>query len=222
MIRALVFDFDGLILDTETPLVEAWAQIHERAGVAFARAHALGHVGHVDVARDPWSAFDAKTDRSALDREHRQLAREILHRQPLLPGVKDYLEEARRRGLRLAIASNSSHPWINRHLDRFGLTGAFDLIRCREDVPRGKPEPDLYLSVLAEFGLNGAEAIAFEDSNPGSLAAKRAGLWCVAVPNPSTQHHDFAHADLQVGSLAQLELGSLLERWSSGQPRVDA
>lgn len=216
MIRALVFDFDGLILDTETPLIEAWVRVHERAGVPYLRDHAIGHVGHVDIERDPWAAFAREIDRAALDREHRTLAREILARQPLLPGVRELIEAARQRGLRLAIASNSSHVWINRHLARFGLTDAFELVRCREDVPRGKPEPDLYQAVLTAFGIAGHEAIAFEDSSPGSLAAKRAGLWCVVVPNPSTEHHDFSHADARVRSLADIPLDTWLDRFCDG------
>ena len=85
---------------------------------------------------------------------------------------------------------------------------------CREDAPSPKPEPDLYKLVLAHFGLRGHEVIAFEDSHAGALAAKRAGLWVVAVPNSSTAHHDFAHADLRVTSLAEVKLEALVGRFA--------
>ena len=213
MIRALVFDFDGLILDTETPAIETWEVMHAEAGLTFTREAARDIVGHVDLPFDPWTAFDAAVDRAELQRAYRRRVRERLEKQVVLGGVLDYLKEARARGLRTAIASNSPHSWIDSHLGRLGLISFFDVIKCRDDVERGKPEPDVYLAVLKDFGINGDEAIAFEDSAPGSLAAKRAGLWCVAVPNASTNHHSFAHVDLTVTSLAEQRLEDLLKRF---------
>jgi len=213
MIRALVFDFDGLILDTETPAIDVWELMHVEAGLTFTRDAARDIVGHVDIPFDPWTAFDAAVDRAELQRAYRQRVRERLERQVVLGGVLDYLNEARTRNLRTAIASNSPHSWIDRHIDRLGLTSFFDVIKCRDDVDRGKPEPDVYQAVLTAFGLQGSEAIAFEDSAPGSVAAKRAGLWCVAVPNPSTRHHEFPHVDLTVESLANQPLTELLTKF---------
>lgn len=215
MIRALVFDFDGLILDTETPVLQAWEAIHAEAGVQYSPEHAAKIVGHVDVAFDPWVAFDPSVDRSVLDRDYKKRAREILLEQKVLPGVETLLREAQRSGLSIAIASNSHHAWVDTHLARLGLNSFFSVVKCRDDVARGKPEPDLYEAVLRAFEITGREAIAFEDSEPGSLAAKRAGLWCVAVPNPSTQQHRFDHVDLQLNSLANITLGELLERWGN-------
>jgi beta-phosphoglucomutase-like phosphatase (HAD superfamily) len=104
---------------------------------------------------------------------------------------------------------------VEGHLGRLGLLDLFDFIACREDVASPKPEPDLYRLVLNEFGLRPHEAIAFEDSHTGTLAAKRAGLWVVAVPNPSTSHHDFGHVDLRVGSLADCRLPELQARFGA-------
>ena len=213
MIRALVFDFDGLILDTETPIIDAWVSIHNEAGIPHVREDAARVVGHVDMDYDPWEAFDRDVDRDALEKEHKRRSRSMLERQQILPGVKEYLEKGKALGLQLAIASNSPHVWVDTHLKRLGLFDLFNVIRCRDDVARGKPEPELYQSVLTAFGISGSEAIAFEDSSAGSLAAKRAGLWCVAVPNPSTFAHAFDHVDLQVTSLAEVRLEDLLRRW---------
>lgn len=214
MIRALIFDFDGLILDTETPVLTAWEAMHREAGLVYPQADATKLVGHVDIPFDPWTAFDPQVDRTGLEREHRRRAREILAAQQVRPGVLQYLEEAKRLRLRAAVASNSTHPWIDHHLERLGLAGYFELTRCREDVARGKPEPDVYQAVLDAFGISGPEAIAFEDSEAGSHAAKRAQVWCVAVPNPSTHRHRFEHVDLQITSMADQPLGALLERWA--------
>jgi len=213
MIRALVFDFDGLILDTETPILQAWEALHLEAGVPYSPEHAAKIVGHVDVAFDPWVAFEPSVDRAALDREYRKRSREILLGQKILPGVETFLRDAQRRGLHIAVASNSHHDWVDTHLARLGLARFFEVVKCRDDVARGKPEPDLYQAVLHDFGLAGAEAIAFEDSEAGSLAAKRAGLWCVAVPNPSTLQHAFGHVDLRLNSLAETSVEALIARW---------
>jgi beta-phosphoglucomutase-like phosphatase (HAD superfamily) len=104
---------------------------------------------------------------------------------------------------------------VDGHLTRLGLLDLFDLIRCRDDVQRTKPEPDLYLATLAHFGCAPTGAIAFEDSAPGTVAARTAGLWTVAVPNPSTHRHDFSAAHLVVQSLAAQPLDALLDRFTN-------
>jgi HAD superfamily hydrolase (TIGR01509 family) len=218
MIRALIFDFDGLIIDTETPLIDAWAALHERAGFAYSRADAHQLVGHVGVDFNPWSAFGPAADRPALDEQHRRLTRELTASQPILPGVLACLKEARERGLKLGVASNSSHRHVDVHLARLGLRPLFDLTCCRDDNLPVKPAPDLYLAATSRLGVAAGEAIAFEDSTAGTLAARRAGLWVVAVPNPSTHEHDFSAAHLVVRSLAEAPLATLLERFSPAGP----
>jgi len=218
MIRALVFDFDGLIIDTETPLIDAWAELHRRAGHAYSRNDAHRLVGHVGVAFDPWSAFGSGADRTALGAAHKQLTRELVARQPVLPGVLDCLQAARARGLRLGVASNSSHRHVDGHLARLGLANWFDCTCCREDIVAGKPAPDLYLAILRRFAVGPAEAVAFEDSSAGATAAHRAGLWVVAVPNPSTRGHDFSPAHLVLPSLATMPLDRLLARFEAAAP----
>lgn len=213
MIRSLIFDFDGLILDTETPLIDAYAAVHAAHGVAFDRAAFLRSVGHADYAFDPWHGFSPHADRAALELEQRATKGDLLLRQPILPGVVALLDSARARGLRIGLASNSDHAWVDGHLQRLGLFERFEFIACRGDTPSPKPEPDLYKLVLHRFGLRGHEAVAFEDSHTGALAAKRANLWVVAVPNESTAHHDFSHVDLRVASLAEVELESLIARF---------
>ena len=215
MIRALVFDFDGLILDTETALIDACAIIHERHGRPFSRQLACEAVGRAELHFDPWAAFGPDTDRAALDAEWRQVNREIIVRQSVLPGVLDYLLQARHLGLRLGLASNSDHEHVDRHLDRLGLDHSFEYVRCIEDVSAGKPAPDLYRAVMEKFGLPGRAAIAFEDSAHGVQAAKGAGLWCVAVPGPSSRQHDLSTADLLLPSLADCPLAELLERFGA-------
>lgn len=213
MIRALIFDFDGLIVDTETPLIDSYADVHATHGVPFDRALFLRSVGHADYAFDPWHGFSPHADRAALELDRRARKDTRLQRQPVLPGIVPLLDAAQASGVRIGLASNSGHTWVESHLTRIGLLERFEFLACREDAPSPKPEPDLYRLVLNRFGLRGHEAIAFEDSHTGSLAAKRANVWVVAAPNSSTAHHDFAHADLQVTSLAEITFASLRTRF---------
>jgi HAD superfamily hydrolase (TIGR01509 family) len=136
----------------------------------------------------------------------------IIHAQEILPGVREYIAEARELGLKLAVASSSSRRWVLGHLERLGIQEPWDAVLCQEDVARTKPDPALYLAAVAALGVEPAEAIAFEDSFNGVLAAEAAGLWCVAVPGALTREMDFSRADVVVGSLSELSLTELLER----------
>lgn len=214
MIRALVFDFDGLIVDTETPLIDAYAAVHAAHGVAFDRALFIHNVGHADYSFDPWHGFSPHADRVALEIERRACKDDLITRQPVLPGVIELLDAGRNAGLRIGLASNSHHAWVEPQLVRVGLLDRFEFLACREDATLPKPAPDLYKLVLDRFELRGDEAISFEDSHTGSLAAKRANLWCVTAPNSSTAHHDFSHVDLRVTSLAKVSLPALIAKFT--------
>jgi HAD superfamily hydrolase (TIGR01509 family) len=215
-LRALVFDFDGLILDTESSLIGAYADVHAAHGVPFDRALFLRNVGHADYSFDPWHAFEKRADRVALEAERRSqnLARDV--DLPVLPGVAALLDGARDAGLRLGLASNSRHPHVEGHLRRLGLRDHFSLIACREDAAAPKPEPDLYRLVLNHLEVAGKDAVAFEDSNTGARAARRAGLWVVAVPNASSAHHDFTPAHVCLKSLAETNIADLAQRCAAG------
>jgi len=215
MIRALIFDFDGLILDTETPLIDAYGDVHRAHGVPFDRPTFVRSVGHADYAFDPWKAFGPGADRARLEAERQEFKVARVRVQEILPGFRDLVAEAKRSGLRIGLASNSGREHVEGHLTALGITDLFDFVACRGDAPSPKPEPDLYRLVLNRFGLRGHEAIAFEDSHTGTLAAKRAGIWVVAVPNASTHHHDFGHVDLQVPSLADCRLPELMARFGA-------
>ena len=215
MIRALVFDFDGLILETEMPALESWAEIY--------REH-----GH-EVPMDEWNAllgsargFDPGAHLAALVGEGFDLAAararrmsrrdELIAALDVMAGVREYIDEARRLGLRLGVASSSTRAWVIGHLERLGIHAQWDVVRCREDVPRTKPAPDLYLATLDALSVTGHEALAFEDSPNGIASAKAAGMWCVAVPNALTRDLDLTAADVRLASLAHEPLEALLGR----------
>jgi HAD superfamily hydrolase (TIGR01509 family) len=217
-IRALILDFDGLILETEGACYAAWCAQFAAHGQEYPLEDYLRIVGAHYSVLDPRRLLEQRCGRTfdweQLDRERLAHERKLGESLVPQPGVVALLEGARARGLRLGVASSSSHNWVDGHLERQNLRSFFNTTVCRGDAPRVKPDPDLYLEALRRLEVQGAEAIAFEDSHNGSLAAKRAGLWCVAVPSPITASQDFAHADLRLDTLAGLDLDALLARFS--------
>ena len=153
-----------------------------------------------------------KIDQRALKALERLYYQEATAMQQLLPGVADYLAVAGQVGLKTAVASSSSRKWVMEHLDRFGIGGKFHAIVCREDVKRTKPDPELYRTALQRLEVQPVEAIALEDSSNGIHAAKAAGLYCVAVPNPLTADLDLTEADLSLLSLEAMSLRDLLKQ----------
>jgi beta-phosphoglucomutase-like phosphatase (HAD superfamily) len=114
-------------------------------------------------------------------------------------------------GLKVGLASSSSCSWVNGHLERLGLRNYFDILRASDDVQCTKPDPDLYLAALGALGVRVDQAFAIEDSPNGALAAKRAGLFCVAVPNELTRRLSLDHADLRLESLTDMPFERLVQ-----------
>ena len=218
MIQALILDFDGLILDTETPEVQIWQDLYARYKQEFPLDEWVRSVVGATVANlDPVAQLERLTglplDAQTLNEQaHRtRLAWQV--DLPPLPGVTDYLDSARLLGLRLAIASSSPHAWVDGHLRRLKFYDLFDAIICREDAPRLKLEPDLFLAALSALHVGGDQAITFEDSPNGVIAAKAAGMRVVGVPNPITARLGPLPADLTLTSLSDLTLTDLLSRF---------
>lgn len=220
VIRALVFDFDGLILETEEPDYLAWQELYREHGADLPLEVWCQCIGRSLDWFDPIARLEEEVgrplDREALRERHRRRHRALIEAGPLLPGVESYLADARRLGLPVAIASSSRLAWVSGHLERLGLADGWACIMCWSEGKRAKPEPDLYLSALAELQVGPHEAIAFEDSPNGIRAAKRAGMWCVAVPNPLTRMLDLSEADLCLDSLEQMPLAEVIAHLSSG------
>jgi HAD superfamily hydrolase (TIGR01509 family) len=215
VIGAIVFDFDGLILDTESPVFHAWRETYELHGVELERARWQAIIG-THEALDPLAELEALVgqpfDRQAVDDQRRARRNELLALEAVRPGIAEYLADAHRMGIAVGIASSSPRSWILEHLERLGMADAFACIRCYDDVNAAKPSPASYLAVCEELGVAPSDAIAIEDSPNGVKAAKTAGMWCLAVPNPMTIGLDFSEADLVVDSLADLPLPDLLAR----------
>jgi HAD superfamily hydrolase (TIGR01509 family) len=216
MVKALVFDFDGLILDTEVPDFASWQELFDSHGATLEFETWAECIGTTDFSFDAYTHLEAQlgraVDRAEVHARRRGRYLEMIAAESALPGVTDYLEDAKRLGLRLAVASSSDRAWVEGHLARLGLLAHFDATRCSDDVRRTKPDPELYLAAAAALGVPPEAAIAFEDSPNGVRAAKAAGMYCVAIPNALTRRLPLEHADLILPSLAELPLKALLTR----------
>jgi beta-phosphoglucomutase-like phosphatase (HAD superfamily) len=221
-LRALLFDFDGLIVDTESPSFESWNEIYREHG------QELDLQQWADVISNRESGFDALTnlqtllggarlDPVALNARRNARKNELTDGTQLLPGIREYIVGAQQLGLLLGIASGSSRPWVLRHLDRLEIGDMWQCIRSRDDVERSKPHPETYLSLLDCLGIGASEAIALEDSPNGVASAQAAGIYCVAIPNRLTRSLDLSRADVVVESLPDFPLTDLL-RAASRRP----
>jgi HAD superfamily hydrolase (TIGR01509 family) len=218
-ITALIFDFDGLIIDSETADYLSWKETYADFGVELPRAAWDTGIGGVDLF-NPYTFLEQQLgrplDREAVKAVRRQRDDIIMAQMPVMDGVVDYLAEAQQRGLRVAIASSSAHSWVDPLLARLGLTERFEAVLCRDDVGNvGKPDPAVYQAALAALDVQSDTAVALEDSPVGATAALAAGLTTVLVPNPMTRDLSFPPAHYRLNSLADMPLSKLLAKLKS-------
>ena len=208
-IAALIFDFDGLIVDSETPGDQAWSEVYANHGCAlpFDKYSAcIGTIGGFDLHAYLEEQSGRPLVRAELEQACNARWLQLMHAQPLLPGIAACVSAAKQRGLKLAIASSSTQKWVTRNLRKFGLLDQFDAICTSDYVSAVKPDPALYLLALEKLGVHADAAIAFEDSPNGILAAKRAGIFCIAIPNPLTKDLPLELADRRLRSLEEFNL----------------
>jgi HAD superfamily hydrolase (TIGR01509 family) len=207
-------DFDGTILDTEQPVYQSWSELWEEHGVALARVRWQAVIG-TDGVFDPWAELQREVG-GPLDPvlEVRRRARRDELQAAYAPraGVLEWLSEADRLGVAVAVASSSPAPWVQGHLDRLNLADRFALLVCRTEVIPPKPDPTSYREACYRLGANPAWSVAVEDSIHGVAAAVTAGLFTVAVPHGLTVDLDLSAADVLVASLDELTLTETLGR----------
>jgi HAD superfamily hydrolase (TIGR01509 family) len=224
-IRAFLFDFDGLILDTETSSRAGWRWLYEQHGHQLPDDLWITVVG----THSNWDIMGhlEKLVGDELDREQwneRRYAHELslLEAEELRPGILEYLEFAHEHGVKRAIVSSASRRWIDMHLERLEQAVGWDAILTADrDGSRAKPNPTMYLEALDVLGVSADEAVVFEDSPNGVAAGKAAGIFVVGVPNEVTRDVGLHEADLVVDSLADLRPAELMERADrSGRQRA--
>jgi HAD superfamily hydrolase (TIGR01509 family) len=217
-VRAFLFDFDGLILDTELASRAGWELLYRQHGhelPADLWATLVGTHGDWDPMAHLEELVGEPLERETLNERRHAHEIALIEAEELRPGIEEYLAAARRRGLKRAIVSSSSRRWVDTHLERLEQAVGWDAICTAEgDAERAKPSPALYLEALELLDVAASEAVAFEDSPNGVRAAREAGVFCVAVPNEVTRDLGLeeAGADLVLDSLADLPPDQLFSR----------
>jgi HAD superfamily hydrolase (TIGR01509 family) len=214
-VRALLFDFDGTMLETESSSYGSWRELlaeHDYELTHDDWAAAVGTIDGVDPVELLEDHLGAPVDRDALESRQAALHRELLTDEVLRPGIQRIVDDARALGLHTAIVTSASQRWVREHLRRLELDGDWEhIVAADGDPDRAKPAPLLYEEALALLGLQPGEAVAIEDSPNGVQAAKAAGLATIAFPNPITERMDLGGADAVVTDLEGLGLDGLLE-----------
>ena len=216
-VQAIIFDFDGLLMDTESTSFLSWQYEWSQWGVTLEVADFFANHGG-DVSEDRYARLAAAVGprfNRALSHQRRVAYREELHEHlDLADGLRGWLDEAANLGLRLAVASSSPLEWLTTHLGRAGVLGTFEVLAGGDEVGRHKPAPDVYQLALGRLSLGGAAAVAVEDTAHGVAAAHAAGMRCIAIPNPFVEVERVRHAELVLSSAGHLRLADALSRLS--------
>ena len=216
MIKAVIFDFDGLIIDTETIWYEAYkdALLQHEVNLTIEQFSLV--IGTDDTVLNKYIMDNIK-EPSTIS-EIKELASNLFHEkigQPILrDGVEDYLIAAKEAGLKIGLASSSKREWVERYLTQLHILPYFEVIKTRDDVTTVKPDPELYVQAINALGVKPEEAVAFEDSLNGLKAALAAGLKCVIFPNPVTTNLAFENHSLRLSSMAERPLAYILKELS--------
>ena len=207
-IAAVLFDFDGVLVDTEWAIYDAWhrtfisnghplpLEIYTQCiGSDFATWSPKTHLEELTGSAFDWHDLDR--------RRQEEIVRDLADEGPM-PGAVALLGKLKERGIRTAVVSSSSHHWVDGWLERLDLTGWFGTVVCRGDAERIKPAPDLYLEAVRRLGLAAEECLVIEDSLNGIKAANAAGIPVWAVPNRVTACLDFSLATRVCASLDEI------------------
>lgn len=212
-LQSLIFDFDGLIVDTEKPGFDSWNEIYADFGQSLTLDDwrgATGYVGGFDPGVHLETLIGRKLDWQNLAPRRDARNWELTLKQGVLPGIRELMLAAADADIPVGVASNSGFGWVNDGLERLGLRNFVRAIVTRDMVLNPKPAPDVYLKAAETLQVSPAFSVALEDSEPGCRAAKAAGMRAVVVPNQFSERQDLSVADLVVPSAKVLSLEQLV------------
>jgi HAD superfamily hydrolase (TIGR01509 family) len=213
-IAAVIFDFDGIVIDSEIPEFESHRRIYERCGAALTTEEWCDQIGvWTEGHDDRWfrelrARSSSAPDHDAYHAEKRRIFDAIIPGEPMR-GIRELLGALAHVGIPAAIASTSPARWVVPAAERIGVRPFFGAIVTGDEVARRKPAPDVYLEAARRLGVDPARSIAIEDSGPGIAAARAAGMKTIAIPHVLTERHDLSAADLRVAHAGELTLARL-------------
>lgn len=216
MIKGIIFDFDGLIFDTETHQYHLLQELFTEHSCELPLELWQKEIGtHTDFSPFVYLEEQAKRklDLKILETAFQENFLRKLELEKERPGVKDYLDTAKSLGLKIGLASSSNYDWVSKHLKRLGLFNYFDCIKTSDDVEKVKPDPALYIEAARCLEIQPNECIAFEDSAHGAQAAKTAGLNVVIFPNEVTNAMQFCDVDYRFDSMMAMPLADLVSKY---------
>lgn len=216
MIKALIFDFDGTIIDTETAWYIAFRDAYKEHGVDLTLDMYSGCIGTSLKTFNPYEylitdlnlPIDRDSFRESIQLQHAAL----MNKEKVRPGIQEYLKQASKAGIKLAVASSSKREWVEQHLEQLKLKDYFEVIRTADDVANVKPDPELYNQALEALGVTSDEAVAIEDSPNGARAAAAAGLHCVVISNTITGTLEFDMPHQRLSCLTDLQFNDLISK----------
>ena len=208
--RAVLFDFDGIILDTEWPIYESYVDLYQKHGHELALETYVQCIGSDFQSWSPETHLEDLTDHEiefdwpTINKERNIWIREQLATYPSLPGIPEAIAHCQSLSLKLAVVSSSSHSWVDGWLEKLDLLKHFDRTICRDDVQNIKPAPDLFLEGAKQLGVEPSECLVIEDSANGLKSATAAGMSTYIIPNRITAVSDFSSAAAVLSSAAEL------------------
>ena len=213
-IKAVIFDMDGLMFDTESLFSKVQTEIAKKRGKVFNL-----EIQNKMMGRKPFDAIKVMVDELGINEDPKKIARErdeaylnlLKTDSKNMPGLFEFLDLLDKHEIKKAIASGSHHEWINILLEKFNIRDRFDVIISGQDVKIAKPAPEIYNKTVSALNLKSVECLVLEDAVNGIKAAKAAGCLAVAIPNQFTKHQNFSEADYVIGSLSDTALKNILE-----------
>ncbi len=206
--RGLIFDFDGVLVDTEWAIYQSWVRLYAREGQVIDILTYAPCLGAGYSHWDPAAHLEKLTGRRydwAVETPARQAQIEAdLAEMGLMPGALELLDWCAEQGIGLTVASSSSRRWVQGWLERLGIFDRFTGTFCRTDGYAVKPDPALFLAAQHCLGLPKEQCLIIEDTENGTLSAANAGIPCVAIPNRMTAACDFSRATFRAASLPAL------------------
>lgn len=215
MIKALIFDMDGVIIDSEPIQTQVTMDVMEEIGLTPTESEIYEFVGvrNVEMWNTLKKRYDIEESIEQLLEKQKYYKKERFFNIKLEPidGVPDLLRAAERKGLKIALATSSPKYLAEYVLESVNLATFFDVLVTADDVSKGKPDPEIYLKAAEALGVLPEECLVIEDACFGIMAAKSAGMKCIGFKNPNSGNQDTSIADYVVSSLREINLDDIID-----------